>query len=229
MTDNIAHHRSIRSFVRRQGRMSQAQQRALTCLWSRYGIEFKADAPLNCQAVFNTSKPLVCEIGFGMGDSLWQQAKAHPEQHFLGIEVHQPGVGALLSALDKHDIDNVRIISHDAVAVMQAIPDASVDRIQIFFPDPWPKKRHHKRRLIQPEFAELLAQKLSPNGHLHLATDWRDYAEHMLTVLNTIKSLANTSPTNTYSPRPAYRPSSKFERRGVNLGHGIYDLVFSRI
>ena len=218
--------RPIRSFVLRAGRMGTGQQRALQELGPRFVLPFQA-APLDPAAVFGRQAPLVLEIGFGMGDATAQIAAAQPEVDFIGVEVHEPGVGALLKHIGERDLGNLRIVQHDAVEVLQQmIRPASLDGVHIFFPDPWHKKRHHKRRLIQPPLIELLASRLKPGGRLHCATDWEDYARKMLEVLGASPLLQNTA--EAYAPRPAYRPLTKFEARGQRLGHGVWDLVFTR-
>lgn len=224
-----AHRRTIRSYVRREGRITKAQQRALTELWSRYGID---DAPtvLDFSAVFDDQGPVILEIGFGDGDALLAAAAARPDSNFLGVEVHRPGVGSLLRKLDQAGVDNVRVMIADAEHVLAArIPDASLAAVWLFFADPWPKKRHHKRRLVQPGFVELVRVKLQPGGYFHLATDWREYAEHMLAVLSQARGLANAAGPRQYAPRPPSRPATKFERRGQKLGHDVWDLMFRRV
>ena len=218
--------RTIRSFVLRAGRMGTGQARALAELGPRFVIPSQAE-PLDLDAAFGRGAPKILEIGFGMGDSTAKIAAAHPENDYLGIEVHTPGVGALLKRIGELGLTNLRIVQHDAVEVLEhMIPDASLDGAHIFFPDPWHKKRHHKRRLIQPPFVALLARKLKPGAYLHLATDWEDYARQMLGVLSAEAHLENTAPD--YAPRPEYRPLTKFENRGLRLGHGVWDLVFRR-
>lgn len=222
------HRRRIRSFVRREGRLTPAQQRALETLWPAYGIEASSNL-LDFADIFGRSAPLTLEIGFGNGASLAQMAAALPGRDFIGIEVHRPGVGKLLQRLEQENLQNVRLICHDAVEVLQQmLPAASLDRMQIFFPDPWPKKRHHKRRLIQPEFVDLLATGICSGGLLHLATDWENYAEHILEVLTDSADFFNTASTSTYLPRPDFRPLTKFERRGERLGHRVRDLIYQR-
>ena len=218
--------RPVRSFVLRQGRMSPAQQRALDQLLPRHGLPF-ARAPLDWQHVFGRAAPVVLEIGFGMGETTAEIAAAHPERDFVGIEVHAPGVGSLLREVDRRGLANVRVIRHDAVEVVDAmLPMGSLAGIHVFFPDPWPKKRHHKRRLLKPEFVHALALRLVPGGYLHVATDWSDYAEEMLATLGAERLLANT--VQGFAPRPESRPQTKFERRGTRLGHPVFDLVFTR-
>ena len=220
------HHRPIRSFVLRQGRMSNGQTRALETLLPRFGIPY-AEAPLDLVLAFGRAAPKILEIGFGMGEPTAKIAQAQPENDYLGIEVHAPGVGSLLKQLDELGLSNVRVIQHDAVEVLKhMIAPAALDGVHIFFPDPWPKKRHHKRRLIQPELVALLCEKLKPGGYLHAATDWQEYAEHILGVLSAETHLANT--VEGYAPRPDYRPLTKFEQRGIKLGHGVWDIIFRR-
>ncbi len=225
MTD---HPRSIRSFVIRAGRVTDAQRRALEELWPRYGVDF-SPAPLDLDALFGRRAPRVVEIGFGNGTSLAALAAGHPERDYLGIEVHPPGVGRLLLALAASDLRNVRVSAHDAVEVFDAqIPSASLNSILILFPDPWHKKRHHKRRLIQPEFAACLADRLRPGGVLRLATDWRPYADHMLEVLNACSPLENLAPGGSFADRTADRAPTRFEERGTRLGHETWELAFRR-
>jgi len=219
-------HRPVRSYVLRQGRMSAAQQRALDVLLPRLGIPY-APEPLDIVATFGRIAPVILEIGFGMGETTAAIAAAHPERDFLGLEVHGPGVGALLNRVDAAGLPNVRVIQHDAVDVVaHMIRPASLQGIHVYFPDPWPKKRHHKRRLLQPGFVHALAQRLSPGGYLHAATDWDDYAQEILATFTAETLLANTVPD--FAPRPAWRPLTKFEARGLQLGHGVRDLVFRR-
>ena len=221
-------HRPIRSFVRREGRITKAQERALTELWPRYGVD-AGDAPLDLCALFGRKAPVHVEIGFGNGDVLAAMAARHPEYDYLGIEVHRPGIGALLRRLEAAGLGNARVMRADAKEVLaRNIPDAALSAVNIFFPDPWPKKRHHKRRLIQPEFAELVRRKLQPGGMLHLATDWRDYAEQMLDVLSQTPGFENTAGAGAFAPRPSVRPPTRFEERGRRLGHEVYDLSFRR-
>ena|SRR5579859_6329858 len=216
--------RRIRSFVLRQGRMTTAQNRALDALLPKYSLP---EGPLDLTAVFGRDARRTLEIGFGNGDTLAELAQRHPEQDFIGAEVHRPGVGRLLNALEAGALGNVRVACEDAVQLCSGrLPDLSLDAVLIYFPDPWPKKRHHKRRLLQPEFAALLAQKLRAGGQLHFATDWKDYAEQALAVLTACPALANTAAA--YVPRPAERPATRFERRGLKLGHEVFDLVFRR-
>jgi tRNA (guanine-N7-)-methyltransferase len=216
----------IRSFVLRQGRVSNAQRRAVETLLPRFGIAY-APALLDLNAAFGRPAPKILEIGFGMGETTAQIALAHLQNDYLGIEVHTPGVGSLLRLIEAHALANVRIIQHDAVEVLShMIAPESLSAIHIFFPDPWPKKRHHKRRLIQPPLVRLLSSLLLPGGYLHLATDWEDYALQMLEVLSAEAQLVNSA--QGFAARPAYRPLTKFETRGLKLGHRVWDLVFRR-
>jgi len=218
--------RPIRSYVLRQGRVSNAQARAHEALLPRYGIEFSEEI-INPEAVFGRHAPTVLEIGCGMGETTAAIAAAHPETNYLGIEVHTPGVGSLLKLIDKQGLANLRLIQHDAVEVLRRmIAPASLDGVHIFFPDPWPKKRHHKRRLVQTDLTALLASRLKPGGYVHLATDWEEYAGQMLEVLSAEPELENTA--EGYAPRPGYRPQTKFEARGLKLGHGVWDIVFRK-
>ncbi|MFU8838277.1 MAG: tRNA (guanosine(46)-N7)-methyltransferase TrmB [Thiohalomonadaceae bacterium] len=228
MNDTI-HLRRIRSFVRREGRLTVGQQRAMDELFPRFGIA-QADSLLDLDAVFGRAAPRILEIGFGNGESLAQIAQAHPQNDYIGIEVHRPGVGHLLIQIEKLGLQNLRVICADAVEVLaRQIPDASLAAVYLFFPDPWHKTRHHKRRQVQPAWAQLLRRKLQIGGQLHMATDWQNYAEHMLAVMSAAEGFRNTSPSGDYLPRPAYRPETKFERRGQGLGHGVWDLIFERI
>jgi tRNA (guanine-N7-)-methyltransferase len=226
-------HRPVRTFVKRAGRMGSGQVRALQELSPRYVLPF-TETPLDYAAAFNLSapQPTVLEIGFGMGSATAQIAQARPDTLFIGCEVHDPGVGALLKHIEALQLSNLRIIAHDAVQVLHhMIAPASLAGIHIFFPDPWHKKRHHKRRLIQPELVALLASRLQPGGVLHLATDWQPYAEQMLSVLNGEPALVNTvshDENGGFAPRPSYRPLTKFEHRGLKLGHGVWDLIYQR-
>ena len=229
MTEPAQHaavRRPVRSYVLRGGRLGPGQQRALAELGPRFVLPF-APQPLDAEAAFGRRAPLVVEIGFGMGDATAQIAAARPDVDFLGIEVHEAGVGALLRRIGELGLTNVRIVRHDAVEVLrQMSAPASLAAIHVFFPDPWPKARHHKRRLIQPPVVALLADRLAPGGTLHCATDWQPYAEQMLEVLSAEPRLVNTA--EGYAPRPDYRPLTKFEARGLELGHGVWDLVFRR-
>jgi len=223
---NTPTHRPIRSFVLRQGRMSNAQTRALETLLPLHGIPYR-EGLLDLDTAFGRAAPKILEIGFGMGDSTAAIAAAHPQNDYLGIEVHGPGVGSLLNQIEAQGLANLRVIQHDAVEVLKhMIAPASLDGVHIFFPDPWHKKKHHKRRLIQPELVALLCEKLKDGGYLHAATDWQEYAEHILAVLAAEPKLANTA--EGYAPKPEYRPLTKFEQRGIKLGHGVWDIVFRK-
>jgi tRNA (guanine-N7-)-methyltransferase len=216
--------RPIRSFVLRAGRLGPGQQRALNALGPKFLLPFGPQVP-DWNSIFGREAPRVVEIGFGMGGPTAEVAASHPAQDFIGIEVHEPGVGALLKLVGERALGNVRIVQHDAVEVLQQmIAPASLAGVHVWFPDPWHKKRHHKRRLIQPPFVALLASRLAPGGYLHCATDWQPYAEQMLEVLGAEPALANS--VDGYAPRPEWRPLTKFEQRGLNLGHGVWDLVF---
>ncbi|MES2141393.1 MAG: tRNA (guanosine(46)-N7)-methyltransferase TrmB [Pseudomonadota bacterium] len=220
--------RPIRSFVHRQAGLSKERERALNTLLTAYGLPFKE--LLNLEQIFQRAAPITLEIGFGMGHNLLEQAQQYPEKNFLGIEVHRPGIAAVLLGIENLKLHNVKIIHADAWEVLNTcIPNKYLDTIQIFFPDPWPKRRHHKRRLIQLEFAKLLQTKLKTGGQLQLATDWQDYAEHMLSVLENTSGLKNQAGKNQFSPRLVQRPPTKFEKRGQLLGHPIWDLVFYSI
>ena len=230
-TDSGAHPR-IRSYVLRAGRVGSGQARALAEIGPQFMLPYQP-AVLDFDAVFGRSAsnsnpaPRILEIGFGMGEGLAEIAAAHPENDYLGVEVHTPGVGALLKQLGERGLINVRVIQHDAVEVLShMLAPACLSGIHIFFPDPWHKKRHHKRRLIQPPLVQLLSSRLQPGGYIHLATDWQDYAEQMLAVLSAEPLLQNT--VADYAPRPGTRPLTKFEQRGLRLGHGVWDLLFCR-
>ena len=215
----------IRSFVIRGGRITEGQQAAFEKWWPHYGLSLY-DGPLK-SATFAAEQPLVVEVGFGMGDSLFTMAEQAPELNFLGIEVHPPGVGRLINNAGKAELKNLKVYMADANDVLEdCIADNSLHRFQLYFPDPWHKKKHHKRRIVQPEFVARIVKKLKPGGVLHTATDWEPYAEHMLEVLNGEPGLTNTA--KDYAPKPTYRPETKFERRGERLGHGVWDLVFRK-
>ncbi|MFO1325937.1 MAG: tRNA (guanosine(46)-N7)-methyltransferase TrmB [Rubrivivax sp.] len=225
-TDPSVPRRPVRSYVLRGGRLGSGQQRALADLGPRFVLPFQPQ-PLDAEALFGRRAPLVLEIGFGMGDATAAIAAARPDTDFVGVEVHEAGVGALLRHIGERGLGNLRLVRHDAVEVLQQmIAPGSLDGVHLFFPDPWPKKRHHKRRLVQPAWAALVASRLVPGGRLHCATDWEPYAEQMLQVLSAEPLLVNTA--DGYAPRPAYRPLTKFEARGLQLGHGVRDLVFMR-
>ena len=238
-------HRPIRSFVRREGRLTSGQQRALDDLWAQFGIDSAGPDTLEVDRIAlnepmlvldeqfergaDTGRKTVLEIGFGNGDSLAKMAAALPGHDYLGIEVHRPGVGNLLRLLEERDLQNVQVICDDAVQILKhRLPDACLDRVQLFFPDPWHKRRHHKRRIVSPEFAALIARKLKPGGIFHLATDWDHYAKQMMAVLEVAPDYQNCATKGEYSPRPDWRPLTKFEQRGHRLGHGVWDLLFTR-
>lgn len=220
--------RRIRSFVLREGRLTTGQEKALNELFPVWGIEFE-DKVLDLKEVFGNDNPVTVEIGFGMGQSLAQMAKDDPNRNFLGIEVHTPGVGALLSLIKENNLTNIRIIRHDAVEILEKmLQNESIDRLQLFFPDPWHKARHHKRRIVNDEFIKLVITKLKIRGIIHMATDWEDYSEQMLQVLSTFKELKNLSKDGFLEVRPQERPLTKFEARGLRLGHVIRDIKFQK-
>ena len=223
---SLQERRAIRSFVLRQGRVSNAQRRAHNELLPVYGVPFSPQ-PLDLDRLFGRPAPKILEIGFGMGETTALIAQTHPDNDYLGIEVHTPGVGSLLKQIAGLELKNLRLIQHDAVAVLQTmLAPESIAGVHIFFPDPWPKKRHHKRRLIQPPFIALLATRMQPGAYLHVATDWEDYAQQILEVLSAEPSIANTA--QGFAERPAERPETKFERRGLDLGNRVWDLVFRK-
>lgn len=223
------HFKQLKSFVLRQGKITIGQSRAIEELLPQYGIKYSSELT-DLNSHFGRDNPKIIEIGFGMGMATWQIAQNNPSNDYLGIEVHSPGVGSVLMQMKQNDIQNLRIIQHDAVEVLQnMINDNSISGFHIYFPDPWPKKRHHKRRIIQHEFVELLIKKLTPGGYLHLATDWQDYAIWMLDILSANKNITNCSANNTYIERPNFRPLTKFEQRGINLGHQVWDLMFKKL
>ncbi|KAB0542553.1 tRNA (guanosine(46)-N7)-methyltransferase TrmB [Kerstersia gyiorum] len=216
----------IRSFVHRRGHITQGQREALETLLEKWSIPY-TPKPADFAALFGRKAPQILEIGFGMGETTERIALARPDDNFLGVEVFNAGVGAMLKRIEESELQNVRIIQHDAVEVVRDMiaPD-SLAGVHIYFPDPWPKKRHHKRRLIQPPFIALLASRIAPGGYIHCATDWENYAEQMLEVLSGNELLENTA--QDYAPRPDFRPQTKFETRGLRLGHGVWDLIFRR-
>jgi tRNA (guanine-N7-)-methyltransferase len=219
--------RHIRSFVLRQGRFTPAQQRAFGEHWARFGLE--PQVPLDAVGAFGRSAPLVLEIGFGNGEQLLWSGQHEPQRNFIGIEVHRPGVGRLMNALASHNVDNVRLYNHDAIEVLEhALGAVALQEVRIYFPDPWPKKRQQKRRLIQAEFVALLARHVAAGGHLHLATDWQDYALQMLAVLDAAPHWRNPAGAGRFSPQPPTRITTHFEKRGLRLGHGVWDLVYER-
>ncbi|OOE76443.1 tRNA (guanosine(46)-N7)-methyltransferase TrmB [Salinivibrio sp. PR6] len=220
--------RKVRSFVRREGRLTKGQEQALNESWPTMGIDFEA-TELDWQQVFGNDNPVVLEIGFGMGASLVEMAKNAPEKNFVGIEVHTPGVGACLMAAREAGVSNLRVMCHDAVEVFeQMLPKDSLDTVQLFFPDPWHKKRHHKRRIVQLPFAEMVRDKLKVGGVFHMATDWENYAEHMIDVMEAAPHYQNVAQDGLYVPRPDDRPLTKFEQRGQRLGHGVWDIKYTR-
>ena len=218
--------RSIRSYVLRTGRMTPSQKKALDELWTVYGVDFNASS-IDLDSVFGRTAPRTLEIGFGNGETLIENARLRPERDLLGIEVHQPGVGHVLIGIRRYSLENVRVICHDAVEVLDQLERQSLDDIQLFFPDPWHKKRHHKRRIVTAEFVTLVASRLKPGGRLHMATDWQDYAEHMLGVMAMSRYFDNAAGEG-YSERPVSRPVTKFEHRGQRLGHEVWDLIYVR-
>ncbi|RYZ89443.1 MAG: tRNA (guanosine(46)-N7)-methyltransferase TrmB, partial [Moraxellaceae bacterium] len=218
--------KSIRSFVIRAGRITSGQKAAFDTWWPTYGLSLY-NGTIDPGIIFGRQAPLVLEIGFGMGDSLLEMAKNDPAKDFIGIEVHPPGVGKLINEAGKAGVKNLRVYMADAMDVLEdCIPDASIDRLQLYFPDPWHKKKHNKRRIVQPAFVQKLRPKLKAGGVFHMATDWQPYAEHMLDVMIVAENYANLSVDNGYSSRPDYRPITKFEKRGERLGHGVWDLLF---
>ncbi|WBA18345.1 tRNA (guanosine(46)-N7)-methyltransferase TrmB [Salinivibrio kushneri] len=220
--------RKVRSFVRREGRLTKGQEQALNESWPTMGIDFEA-SELDWLQVFGNDNPVVLEIGFGMGASLVEMAKNAPEKNFVGIEVHTPGVGACLMAAREAGVTNLRVMCHDAVEVFeQMLPKDSLDTVQLFFPDPWHKKRHHKRRIVQLPFAEMVRDKLKVGGVFHMATDWENYAEHMIDVMEAAPHYQNVAQEGLYVPRPDDRPLTKFEQRGQRLGHGVWDIKYTR-
>jgi tRNA (guanine-N7-)-methyltransferase len=219
--------RTVRSYVLRSGRKTESQQRAYEMLWPRFGLRTIDGIPASLSPDGHTGE-VVLEIGFGMGDSLAEMASCHPETFFIGIEVHKPGVGRLMNLAEERGISNLRIYAEDALEVLEkSVPDHRLSKVQLFFPDPWPKKKHHKRRIVQPSFARLVQKKLRPGGVLHMATDWQNYAEQMMEVMSQTEGFANVAGPGQFSPRPSSRPATKFEQRGLKLGHGVWDLLFS--
>ena len=227
-TEDGKYVRKVKSFVLREGRTTKGQQHALDHYWSDFGLDFSKKI-INFHEVFGNDAPVTLEIGFGMGRSLVEMAVAMPERNFVGIEVHQAGVGACILAAHEHGLKNLKVIHHDAVEVLDhMISNESLSCIQLFFPDPWHKKRHHKRRIVQVPFVEQLTEKLTIDGTFHLATDWENYAEHMIEVLEQVSCLVNTARDGNFIPRPEFRPKTKFEERGHRLGHGVWDIIFKR-
>lgn len=227
--DEVKKQRTIRSFVKRTGRMTEGQRKALADRWSAWGLSVAAGKLNYCQ-IFGRDAPVILEIGFGMGGSLVEMARETPECNFIGIEVHEPGVGKLFHLMQQRDVDNIRAYCDDAVEVLQyCIPDHSLARIQIYFPDPWHKKKHHKRRLVQSAFVQTLRTKLKEGGVVHLATDWEHYAEYMMEVMTAAEGFENCVDPYCFAPRPDFRPVTKFETRGQHLGHGVWDLMFQSV
>ncbi|MFT2110895.1 tRNA (guanosine(46)-N7)-methyltransferase TrmB [Marinomonas sp. 2405UD68-3] len=226
--ENTLKKRTIRSFVVRSGRMTDGQQKAYDVNWAIYGLHLE-EGLLNYQTVFGREADVVVEVGFGMGSSLVEMAKKSPEKDFIGIEVHPPGVAKLMMLADEAGVKNIRVFCDDAIEVMAScIPNESVSTFQLFFPDPWHKKKHNKRRIVQASFAEKIAAILKPSGTFHMATDWEPYAEHMIEVMEAQALYENVAGTGAYHPRPDWRPLTKFERRGERLGHGVWDLIYSK-
>jgi len=227
--DNEKRHRRIRSFVVRAGRMTEGQQRAYDENWTEYGLELDGGM-LNFSELFGNDGAVTVEIGFGMGDSLIEMARRAPEKNFIGIEVHPPGVGRLLARAKEEGLTNIRVYCDDAIEVLaQCIPDGSLGGVQLFFPDPWHKKRHNKRRIVQPEFAQTIRNKLCIGGVFHMATDWEPYSEHMMEVMSAAEGYKNQAGDGQFSPQPDFRPVTKFQKRGEKLGHGVWDLMFERV
>lgn len=219
----------VRSFVIRAGRITAGQKNAFDTAWPTFGLSL-FDGQIDPEKIFGRSAALVVEIGFGMGDSLFQMAKNEPDKNFIGIEVHPPGVGRLINLAHQQSLPNLRVYMADAMDVMEdCIPDGTIDRLQLYFPDPWHKKKHHKRRILQPPFVQKIYPKIKAGGVFHMATDWQPYAEHMLEVMSAAQGFQNVQATFPYSPRPEYRPITKFEKRGERLGHGVWDIVFKKI
>ncbi len=220
--------RKVRSFVLREGRLTHGQEKALERLWPVYGLE-RADGVHDPEAVFGRSAPLVLELGYGMGQSLVDMARREPDKDFVGIEVHRPGVGSLLMGIEDNGLTNLRTYCDDGVEILEdCIPGASLHRLQLYFPDPWPKKKHHKRRIVQPGFLDLAHQKLEPGGVLHIATDWADYAESMLEVIDQVRGWTNRAGQGCYAQRPEWRPLTRFERRGETKGHEVHDIILEK-
>ena len=220
--------RKVTSFILREGRLTKGQAAAIEDYWDQLGLDYQG-SEFDFNGIFGNNNPVIIEIGFGMGKSLVEMASNDPNSNYIGIEVHKPGVGACLADIHEAGLKNLRIMNHDAVEVLkQCVPDNSLQRLQLYFPDPWHKKRHHKRRIVQDDFVQLVRKKLSSGGVFHMATDWENYAEQMLEVMLEAEGFKNQSDNNTYCPRPDYRPITKFEKRGERLGHGVWDLLFEK-
>ncbi|SEQ04325.1 MULTISPECIES: tRNA (guanosine(46)-N7)-methyltransferase TrmB [Basfia] len=225
-TEDGRYKRKVRSFVLRTGRLSEFQRNMMNDNWADFGLEHQNNY-FDFAEIYGNTNPVILEIGFGMGKSLVEMAEQNPERNYLGIEVHTPGVGACIAYAVEKQVKNLRVICHDATEILQdCIADDSLGGLQLFFPDPWHKSKHHKRRIVQPNFVDNVMQKLQQSGFIHMATDWENYAEQMLDVLSQSKALTNTSKTNDFIPRPDFRPLTKFEQRGHRLGHGVWDLYF---
>lgn len=225
-TEDGRYKRKVRSFVLRTGRLSNFQRDMMNAHWNFYGLEYQSQF-FDFPTIYGNHNPVILEIGFGMGKSLVEMAEQNPDKNYLGIEVHTPGVGACIAYAVEKKVKNLRVICHDATEILRdCIETESLSGLQLFFPDPWHKAKHHKRRIVQPHFINTIMQKLKSQGFIHMATDWQNYAEHMLEVLQCTIGLQNTSISNDYIPRPDFRPLTKFEQRGRNLGHGVWDLYF---
>ncbi len=228
-SEQVSHRKGIRSYVLRQGRMTKAQELAFESAWPKFGIDYQ-NQTLDMKETFDApEQPLVLEIGFGNGKSLADMAEENPELNYLGVEVHGPGVGSLLMEIESRSLSNLRCMRHDAIEVLQnMLPEQSLETVQLFFPDPWPKKKHHKRRIVKKEFLGLVTSRLKSGGRFHMATDWWPYAEDAMEVLSAYEGLSNTMGEGQFSERPVHRPKTKFETRGENLGHGVWDLIFQK-
>ena len=226
MKDSLAVKKSIKSYVKREGRLTKSQLYGLDNYWIKYGIEY-SPKKINFEEIFESYKPLILDIGFGSGESTINHAISHPENNYLAVEVHRPGIGRLLNKIEENTLTNIKIIKHDVIDILrEQIPDCSLTQIFIFFPDPWPKKRHHKRRLINKELIKLIKKKLVMHGRLHIATDWEDYANYIMEIGNADSELINLAGHNNYSPRPEWRTETRFEHRGKKLEHNVWDLCY---
>lgn len=222
-------HRPIRSYVLREGRLTAGQQRAFEQLWPGFGLALPEHGPLDPTTVFDRPRPLYLEIGFGNGEALAALAERHPERNYLGVEMHRPGIGHLLLRIEQLGLENIRVLRRDAIEVLARLPAESLAGVYLFFPDPWHKKRHHKRRIVQPAFLDRLYRVLEPGGRFHAATDWPDYAEHMLALFEADPRFVNLAGSRRFTPRPDDRPQTKFEQRGERLGHPVRDLIVRRL